>query len=95
MNCRDHIRCWESQGAAGGWQGIILEVETSAEIARHIDHLLNNKEVAEDMGRRSREFVVENFGWDEVARQTEELYRTLIGKADPDINRKDMGLKRI
>ncbi|HUV84012.1 MAG TPA: glycosyltransferase family 4 protein [archaeon] len=79
----------------GDGRGIILEAETSAEIARHIDHLLNNKEVAEDMGRRSRKFVVENYGWDEVARQTEELYRTLIGKADPDINGKYMGLKRI
>lgn len=64
----------------GDGRGIILEKESDMEIAEKIDFLFNNKNIAKDMGIRSRKFIVENYCWDEVAKKTEELYETLSKK---------------
>lgn len=58
-------------------RGLILKGDTVAELSEKIDYLLNNKQIAKGMGIRSRKFIVEKYGWDEVAQKTEELYKTL------------------
>ena len=59
-------------------RGLILKGDTVSELSKKIDYLLNNKQIAKEMSIRSRKFIVENYGWDEVAQKTEELYKTLI-----------------
>ena len=62
----------------GGDRGLILKRDTVSELSEKIDYLLNNKQIAKEMSIRSRKFIIENYGWDEVAQKTEELYKTLI-----------------
>ena len=59
-------------------RGILLDSETVEKLTEHIDYLLVHKDIAEDMGKRSRIYIEKNYSWGEAARKTEQLYKTLI-----------------
>jgi len=59
-------------------RGIILKEETVEELAEKIEYLLNNKEIAEEMGKKARKMIVENYRWGKTIQETAELYRTVI-----------------
>ena len=59
-------------------RGIILKNEIENEISENIDYLLSNKKIAKEMGEKGRKFIVERYGWDEVAQKTEKLYKEVI-----------------
>ena len=62
----------------GNSRGIILNKDTEIEMAEKIDFLLNNKRTAKEMGKKARKYIVENYGWDEVVKKTEKLYKNVI-----------------
>ena len=46
-----------------------------------LNRILDDPEGAARMGAAGRDRAVREFGWDQVARRTHELYRTLLGSA--------------
>jgi glycosyltransferase involved in cell wall biosynthesis len=60
-------------------RGILLDNDSVETLAGHIDYLLNNPAIAKDMGKRGRQYVKERYSWEEVAKQTEQLYASLLG----------------
>ena len=59
-------------------KGIILKDETIEELTEKIDYLLNNKELAKEMGKKARKMIVENYRWGKTIDETAELYRDVI-----------------
>jgi glycosyltransferase involved in cell wall biosynthesis len=59
-------------------RGILLEKYTEEEIAEKCIFLLKNKEIAEKIGAKSRKFVQQNYNWEKISKETEELYKTVI-----------------
>jgi len=59
-------------------RGIVLKNETANEISENIDYLLSNKKLVKEMGKKGRKFVVEHYGWNEVAQKTEKLYKKVL-----------------
>ncbi len=49
-------------------------------LATSINELLNDSHRAHEMGRRARSHVVDNFDWSRIARNTIELYESLVAK---------------
>ena len=47
-------------------------------LARRIEAVLSNPDLAARMGKAGRERAVTNFGWPAIARQTVELYDSLL-----------------
>ncbi len=86
---------------ADGVTGLLVPFEPSADGSReprepqrfardHADRmnaLLADPKRAEQMGRAGRERAVERFGWPAIAEQTVELYRSLVPRAVPQIER--------
>ncbi len=62
----------------GNNRGIIIENETAEEYSEKIDYLLNNKKICKDMGKRSRKYVVDNYGWEKVVKKTEKIYSEVV-----------------
>jgi starch synthase len=54
--------------------------EFEVNLAMCINELLNDTERARDMGNRARKHVVDNFDWVRIARNTIELYDSLVMK---------------
>lgn len=75
-----------------GETGILVQVEQQTEapfepinpdkfakdLADGVNKLINDKELRESMGRKGRKRVEDNFDWVAIAKQTKELYQTLI-----------------
>ena len=55
--------------------------EFSRRLAAGINRLLDDSELRQAMGRKSRARVEELFSWASIARQTADFYETLISKA--------------
>ena len=68
---------------ADGSTGLLVNQDGDAhkfeiELARSITAVMSDKTLAEKMGKAGRARVVAEFGWDKVAEQTVNLYRSLI-----------------
>lgn len=68
---------------ADGSTGLLVDHDGDAhkfeiELARSITSIMSDKTLAEKMGKAGRARVVAEFGWDKVAEQTVNLYRSLI-----------------
>ncbi len=63
-----------------GKHGLLAEPMNSEDLAGKIRTLLENPEMAERMGRNGRERVVEKFTWEKVAKDIEEVYRSILNR---------------
>jgi glycosyltransferase involved in cell wall biosynthesis len=59
--------------------GLVADGEPSV-LARALSSILGDVESAREMGRRGRETVQSEFGWDAIATKVEELYRTVVAE---------------
>jgi len=59
--------------------GLVADGEPSL-LARALSSILGDEESAREMGRRGREAVENEFGWDAIATKVEELYRSVIAE---------------
>ncbi len=57
--------------------GILVDPADSGQIAAAVNRLLENPELAAEMGKRGRRRVEERFSWDSIAAQTRDMYRRL------------------
>lgn len=64
------------------WNGLLIQEESPEEIARKIDALLNQPELMEKMGKRSKERVRRDFSLDKMGFEFEKVYRELISQLD-------------
>lgn len=58
--------------------GILIEPASSEKIYEAIVRLLGDSREMEKMGLRSRDYMVKNYSWNEIARDTLELYKSLL-----------------
>jgi len=58
--------------------GVLVDPEYPEQVAEAIIKLLGNKELAEEMGRRGREYVVENRSWKSVAQKVFQVCRQVM-----------------
>jgi glycosyltransferase involved in cell wall biosynthesis len=59
--------------------GLVADGEPSL-LARALSSILGDEESAREMGRRGREAVEAEFGWDAIATKVEELYRSVVAE---------------
>jgi glycosyltransferase involved in cell wall biosynthesis len=57
--------------------GLLFNVPDAKELARKIVFLLENEDVAEEMGRKGREKTLRYYTWKETAKRTLEVYESL------------------
>ncbi|HUV46100.1 MAG TPA: glycosyltransferase family 4 protein [Dehalococcoidia bacterium] len=53
--------------------GFLVDPESPEQVAEAITKLLENKELAEEMGRRGRKYVVENRSWESAAQKVSQV----------------------
>jgi len=58
--------------------GLLVNVKDPQQVAAAILKLLQNKELAQEMGRRGREYVVENRSWKSVAKKVSQVCREVM-----------------
>jgi glycosyltransferase involved in cell wall biosynthesis len=58
--------------------GLLVDPEPPQQVAEAIIKLLENKELAEEMGRRGREYVVENRSWKSIAKEVFEVCQEVM-----------------
>ena len=58
--------------------GLLFEPGKVEELTRALRFLVENPEERESMGRAGRQ-MVEDYSWEEVARETEKIYQELLG----------------
>lgn len=58
--------------------GILIEPASSKQIYEAVVKLLADPEEMENMGLISRDYVVKNYSWNKIARDTLELYKSLL-----------------
>lgn len=58
--------------------GILIDPASSEQIYGAVIGLLSDQEKMEVMGKRSREYVLNKYSWNEIAKETMELYEKLI-----------------
>jgi len=63
-----------------GETGILVPPSDPAELAKALNRLVTNTDEAKAMGKAGRQRVEDTFSWAAVARQTEELYETVISE---------------
>lgn len=68
---------------ADGVSGILVDLDEDEEIfearlAKAINHVMSDTKLAKEMGQQGRVRAIAEFGWDKVAQQTNNLYRSLI-----------------
>lgn len=61
-----------------GETGILVDPGRPEEIASAVNSLLENPDLAREMGKKGRRRAVEYFSWDSIARKTRELYLSLL-----------------
>jgi phosphatidylinositol alpha-1,6-mannosyltransferase len=65
--------------------GILVNDPTNIkEIADAILYLLNNKQIADEMGRKARERVVANFDWGKVGKKLNSFIENTVGINEAD-----------
>ncbi|MEW8996622.1 MAG: glycogen synthase [Thermoanaerobacter sp.] len=60
--------------------GFLVEPGNSEELAKYINILLNNKDLAVKFGENGRKRVEEMFSWESIAKKTYEMYKDVIEK---------------
>ena len=60
--------------------GFLVEPGNSEELAKYINILLNNKDLAIKFGENGRKRVEEMFSWESIAKKTYEMYKDVIEK---------------
>jgi glycosyltransferase involved in cell wall biosynthesis len=68
--CRDAV--------IDGKTGFIVPIKDSESLAEKLKHLIENSELRKQMGQRGREFAEETFAMDLIAKQTEDIYNSVI-----------------
>ncbi len=63
-----------------GKHGLLTEPMNSRDLAGKIRTLIENPDLAERMGRNGRKWVEENFRWDIVAKDIEEVYKSILNR---------------
>ena len=58
--------------------GILISDSSPVEISRAVIKLLADEEMRKNFGQRAGEYVVDNYSWEAVAKQTANLYREMI-----------------
>lgn len=58
--------------------GLIAEDNAPDTIAKHIEYLLSNPDVASEMGRRGREAVIEHYSWAKEAQGLVDFYDRIV-----------------
>jgi glycogen synthase len=58
--------------------GFLVEPGNSEELAKYINILLANKELAREFGKNGRKRVEEKFSWASIAKRTYEMYKDVI-----------------
>jgi len=58
--------------------GVLVEPESSSELAQAIVRLLQNRELRELMGKNGRRYVVENRSWESVAGKIAEVFQATL-----------------
>lgn len=56
----------------------IMVADTPPEFAKKAVELIKNRDLRRKFGNNSREIMVENYGWDKIARKFEELYKEAV-----------------
>lgn len=67
-----------NEAVTNGFNGLLCEVKSSADLAAKIEILLNDENLAAQMGRNGRELAVREFDERAVARKYIEIYRKFI-----------------
>ena len=52
--------------------------EFESALSQAILRVMSDETLANSMGKKGRQRVIDHFGWDKVAKQTVDLYRSLI-----------------
>lgn len=60
--------------------GFLVEPGNPEELAKYINILLNNKDLAIKFGENGRKRVEEMFSWESIAKKTHDMYKDVIGK---------------
>ena len=68
----------------GDHRGVLLQNDTAEDLLQSMEHHLKNKTEAQEMGKRSRAFIVDRYSWEEVAKQIDALYQSCINGKDTD-----------
>lgn len=58
----------------------ILIGETPEELANHVLKLLKNEDIRTNLGKKSREVIIKEYSWENVAEKYEKLYEKLLNK---------------
>lgn len=58
--------------------GLLAEPMNPGDIAEKVKRVLNDPEMAKEMGKKGRERVLNNFTWEKVAEDIEEVYEGLV-----------------
>jgi glycosyltransferase involved in cell wall biosynthesis len=64
-----------------GYNGYLVRMRNSTEIAARVNELLLNDELCKKMGERSYDLVVKKFTWDRIAAQFEAVYKNNASSA--------------
>jgi glycosyltransferase involved in cell wall biosynthesis len=64
-----------------GITGIITPQRNPQKLAENMQYLLNNKDIAEQMGRRGKERVLEHFSLYEMTKKFVDLYGKLLSES--------------
>ena len=67
-----------NEAVTNGFNGLLCEAKNSADLAAKIEILLNDENLAAQMGRNGRELAVREFDERAVARKYIEIYRKFI-----------------
>ena len=68
---------------ADGITGVLVDLDKDeslfeSNLAKTINHVMSDTKLAKEMGHQGRVRAIAEFGWDKVAQQTNNLYRSLI-----------------
>jgi len=58
--------------------GLLVEVNDKEKLAEAMDYFLENPDIASKVGNYNRKYVNERFSWEKNAKETVEVYRSLI-----------------
>ena len=59
-------------------RGVVFDSYSKEVIAKECIKILGNEKLAKNIGKKAREYVVENHSWDKISKKTEELYHVVI-----------------
>jgi glycosyltransferase involved in cell wall biosynthesis len=62
----------------GEGRGIVFKEYNEKELAEKCVYLLKNEKIAREIGKKAREYVKKNHGWEKISKRTEELYKEII-----------------